>query len=356
MRTTAVYTSPLFLAHDTGRGHAESSERLRVVYRELQRSEIAANLVFPQFAKATTAAIGFNHTREHIREIAATADHVAFYLDADTRTSAESNEAALLAAGAVIDGIGRLARSEIDNGFCLVRPPGHHAERDQAMGFCLFNNVAIGARWAKKHLGLARILILDWDLHHGNGTQHAFYRDDSVLYCSIHQYPFYPGSGALPESGEGKGRGYTVNIPLSPGHGDLEYARLCNDLIAPVTRAYKPELILVSCGFDCMGGDPLGAMRLTPAGIAYMTRIVVELAAELCQGRLLLTLEGGYDLDNMRNGTLAALSELRGGPLAADHPVFLHPEEAGRLRASTATSGSIDQAMHWVGNWWPLKT
>lgn len=355
MRTTAVYTNPLFLAHDTGRGHTESSERLREVYRDLNRQTVAENLVFPEFTKATTTEILRNHTREHIRAIAATARHEAYYLDADTRTSAESYEAACLAVGAVIDGVGRLGRGEIDNGFCLVRPPGHHAERDQAMGFCLFNNVAIGARWAKKHLGLTRILILDWDLHHGNGTQHAFYRDDSVLYCSIHQYPLYPGSGALPEIGEGRGRGYTVNIPLAPGHGDMEYARLCNDLIAPMTRAYKPELILISCGFDCMAGDPLGAMRLTTAGIAYLTRMMVELATELCQGRLLLTLEGGYDVDNVRTGTLAVLGELCGRTLTADQSEYLRPEEAKRLCASSASSDSINQAMLWIGNWWPLN-
>lgn len=349
MRTTAVYAHPLFLAHDTGRNHAENPERLRDLYRELHRPEVSVNLVFPEYTQATPAIIGLNHSKEYIREIAATAAHQALYLDADTRTSAESYQAALMAVGAVIDGISRMERGEIDNAFCLVRPPGHHAERDQAMGFCLFNTVAIAARWAKKHLGYRRILILDWDVHHGNGTQHAFYRDNSVLYCSIHQYPSYPGSGAMPESGEGKGRGYTVNIPLTPGHGDLEYARLCNDLIAPVARAYAPELILVSCGFDGMAGDAIGAMRLTPAGIAYLTSTMAALSAELCQGKLLLVLEGGYNPDNMRNGVLAALTELRGGLLAPDHPEFLSREDAKRMRASTASSESIEQVLGWFG-------
>ncbi len=356
MRQTAVYKSPLFLAHDTGREHAESPDRLREVYRELSRPEVAANLVFPDWNRAAVNAIRLNHTKDYVEKVAATKNHVAYYFDADTRTSAASYEAAQLAAGAVIDGIDRLVRDEIDNAFCLVRPPGHHAERDQAMGFCLFNNVAIGARWAKKRLGMERILILDWDLHHGNGTQHSFYRDNSVLYGSLHQYPLYPGSGSLAETGEGKGRGFTVNIPLASGHGDLDYARLFNELIVPVTRAYRPALILVSCGFDCMAGDPLGAMRLTPTGIAYMTKVMVALAEELCEGRILFSLEGGYNWDNMRDGTLAVLSELRGAPLAVDHPVFLSSQESRRMENSTASSGSIDQAIQWHGALWSLPS
>ena len=181
MRKTAVYKHPLFLAHETGRDHLESADRLRSLYQELERVEVASHLVFPVFQKATTAAIKLNHTPELIREVAATAAHPASYLDADTRTSADSFEAALFAAGAVIDGIKRLEQGEIDNGFCLVRPPGHHAERNQAMGFCLFNNIAVGAKWAIKNLGLERILIIDWDLHHGNGTQKSFYRDNKVF-------------------------------------------------------------------------------------------------------------------------------------------------------------------------------
>jgi acetoin utilization deacetylase AcuC-like enzyme len=355
MRTTAVYRSPLFLAHETGRGHVESPERLHGIYRELDRPEVAARLFFPEFGPAPVSAIALNHSEELIHEVAATAAHPAFYLDADTRTSAASFNAALLAAGAVIDGIDRLARDEIDNGFCLVRPPGHHAERDQAMGFCLFNNVAVGARWARNILGLERILILDWDLHHGNGTQHSFYRDPSVLYCSIHQYPCYPGSGAVGEVGEGPGLRYTINVPLCGGHGDEEYARILTQLIVPVARLYRPELILVSCGFDCMAGDPLGAMRVTATGIASMTRTLVELAAEVCAGRLLLVLEGGYDLDNMRDGSLAVLGELHGAPLAADHPRSLSPSDLERLRAATAASVHVDRALQEANIWWPLR-
>ena len=354
MRRTAVYRDPLFLAHQTGRDHLESPERLRTLDRELDRPEVAGQFVFPDFASATIAAVQANHSREHIREVAATAAHTAFYLDADTRTSNASYGAALRAAGAVIDGIERLDRGEIDNGFCLVRPPGHHAERDQAMGFCLFNNVAIGARWARKRLGYERVMIVDWDVHHGNGTQHSFALGAEVLYCSVHQFPLYPGSGALMETGEGSGRGYTVNVPLISGHGDAEYARVMEELFVPVGRLYRPDLVLVSCGFDCMAGDPVGSMRVTATGIAGLTRRMVELAGEVCNGRLLLVLEGGYNLDNMRTGTLAALGELRGSPLAADHQLLLPPREEVQLAAAALPSHGIDQAIAWARNWWAL--
>jgi len=348
MRRTAVYKHPLFLAHDTGRDHLESADRLRGVYRELERPELAAQLLFPSFAEASLTSIRLNHHPELVREVAATAHHVAAFLDADTRTSANSFEAARMAAGAVIDGISRLQRGEIDNGFCLVRPPGHHAEPDRAMGFCLFNNIAVAAKWAIRHLKLERILIVDWDLHHGNGTQKSFYRTDKVLYCSTHQYPFYPGTGALPESGAGRGQGYTVNIPLGSGHGDMGYARIYNEIFIPLARAYRPQLILVSCGFDLMAGDPIGLQRVTAAGIAYMTRVLVDLATELCQGKLLFTLEGGYSVENMHKGVLAVVSELRGAPLATDHPVWLSPGDLQRFRTARGESADIEQAVRWV--------
>lgn len=354
MRKTAVYKHPLFLAHQTGKNHLETAERLRSIYQELERGEIATRLIFPVFKKATAASIKLNHTPELVRKVAATSAHPASYLDADTRTSADSYEAALFAAGAVIDGINRMELHEIDNAFCLVRPPGHHAERHQSMGFCLFNNVAIGARWAIKKLGLQRIMIVDWDLHHGNGTQQSFYRNDKVLYCSTHQYPLFPGSGALPESGAGRGLGYTVNIPLAGMAGDDEYARIFNELYAPLARAYRPQLILVSCGFDVMAGDPLGSMQVTSAGVAYMTRLLLELAEDLCDGKLLITLEGGYNLDNIRKGALAVLTELYGQPLAGDHPVYLQPQDLERLRSTKVESASLDQAMARAENWWQL--
>ena len=345
MRRTAVYKHSLFLAHNTGRSHPESAGRLERVYWELERLEPAGLLVFPNFDPADQSVIALNHSPELIRKITATADRVASYLDGDTRTSAASSAAALMAAGAVIEGVGRLVRGEIDNGFCLVRPPGHHAEYERAMGFCLYNNIAVAARWALDRRLVDRILIVDWDVHHGNGTQHSFAAIDKVLFCSIHQSPLYPGTGSLSETGEGAGRGYTVNIPLSSGHGDEAYARVMNEIIVPLACSYRPDLILVSCGFDCMAGDPLGSMRVTPAGIAYLTRSLVEVAVEVCRGRLLLTLEGGYSPENMNQGVMAVLSELCGEPLAADHPQWLPPADLHRLRTTRIQTPSIEQAL-----------
>ena len=222
------------------------------------------------------------------------------------------------------------------------------------MGFCLFNSVAIGAAWAVRHLGLQRILIVDWDVHHGNGTQNSFYQSDQVLYCSLHQSPLYPGTGGLRDSGTGKGRGYTINVPLCSGHGDDEYARIFNQLVVPVARSYQPQLVLVSCGFDLMAGDPIGAMRVTPAGIAYMTRVLRELAAELCQGRLLCVLEGGYNPDNMRTGVWAVLGELCGVPLHHDRSEGFDDRTRQRFLRNLSTSADIDQALQWAGNWWPV--
>lgn len=327
MRRTAVYRDDLFLEHQPGFDHVESPDRLMVVYDELDRPGIGTNLVYPRFSPASPEIIGLNHSPALIKRLAETAGRSHDFLDADTQTSARSYEAACLAAGALIDGMQRIVAGEVDNAFCLVRPPGHHAERNRAMGFCLFNNVAIAAAWALATQGMERILILDWDIHHGNGTQNSFYKSNKVLYFSTHQFPFYPGTGALNESGEEEGEGFTLNVPLPGGQGDQDFRDIFNALLVPVTRQYQPEFILVSCGFDIYGGDPLGTMRVTPAGFAGMTRIVQQLAAEVCQGRLLVTLEGGYNLNGMRDGSLAVLTALCGEKLGAAFPDY--PEEVG---------------------------
>ncbi len=357
MRRTAVYRNELFLEHRPGSDHPESPERLRVIYRELDREDTGSHFLYPGFEPASTDIIALNHSRELIARVAATAGHSHDFLDADTRTSEESYAAACLAAGALVDAVNRLDRGEIDNAFCLVRPPGHHAEHDRSMGFCLFNNVAIAARWAVEELGRNRVMILDWDLHHGNGTQHSFYDSDAVLYCSTHQYPYYPGTGAVLETGTGPGEGYTVNVPLAGGQGDREYACIFNELILPVARRFGPDLILVSCGFDIYDGDPLGAMKVTPAGFAYMTRALVELAGEVCDGRLVVTLEGGYNLRGMKEGGLAVLTELRGEKLNAEYPEYLDAEHADQLARSSRSSvslSSLDQVVGVVKNYWDI--
>jgi acetoin utilization deacetylase AcuC-like enzyme len=322
MRRTAVYRDELFLEHRPGFNHVESPERLRVIYDELDREGTGKNLIYPGFAPASLEVIGLNHSPGLIKRISATAGRTHDFLDADTQTSDKSFAAACLAVGALVDGIRRIADKKADNAFCLVRPPGHHAERDQAMGFCLFNNIAVAARWAIETLGMERIFIFDWDLHHGNGTQRSFYDTDKVFYCSTHQYPYYPGTGALVENGEGKGAGFTLNVPLPGGQGDRDFAQICANLVIPVARQYQPEFVLVSCGFDIYGGDPLGTMRVSPSGFAQMTRIMQNLADEVCDGRLLVTLEGGYHLTGMRDGALAVLTELCGEKLHSDHEDF----------------------------------
>ena len=350
MRKTAVYRDDLFLAHDPGPGHPESPDRLRVINEVLDR--VGEDLlIYPGFSPASTEVIELNHSPSLVRQVAATAGQSHGYLDADTQTSADSFAAACLAVGALVDGLTRMDSGGIDNCFCLVRPPGHHAEHDRSMGFCLFNNVAVAARWAMRELGMKRIMIVDWDLHHGNGTQHSFYDTDQVLYCSTHQYPYYPGSGALVQTGNGSGEGFTVNVPLAGGQGDAEYARIFNELFAPVARQYGPDLIMVSCGFDIYNGDPLGAMTVGPAGFGYMTRVMRGLAEDLCGGRLLVTLEGGYNLTGMRDGALAVLAELCGRPVGG---WSLGGDKAAELADSRVPCSQCDQALEMAANYWQL--
>jgi acetoin utilization deacetylase AcuC-like enzyme len=314
MRKTAIFKNDLFLEHIPDFNHVESPERLRVIYEQLQQPPLDKLFLYPEFPPASVEAVELNHTKEHVMQVAGTAGKAFSSLDPDTQTSPKSFDAACLAAGAVISGMEMIVQGKADNGFALVRPPGHHAETSHSMGFCLFNNVAIGARYGLQNLGLQRIAIIDWDLHHGNGTQNSFYTSSQVLYISTHAYPYYPGSGSLGEVGAGEGEGFTVNIPLSGGQDDRAFARIFKEIVVPVTREYHPDFIIVSAGFDTYFGDPLGTMAVTEQGFASMTRQIVDLAAETCDGRLLVALEGGYNLRGLRDGVLAVLAELSGDP------------------------------------------
>lgn len=355
MRKTAIFKDDLFLMHDPGPNHPERIDRLRVIYDFIEKPAHQKLFVFPEFEPAEIDQIEKNHSDGLVRRVADTSGRRYDFLDQDTATSAQSYDAALLAAGSVIKGVDLLMEGEIDNGFALVRPPGHHAEKERAMGFCLFNNVAVAAWHAAISHQLERVMIVDWDLHHGNGTQFSFYDTSQVLYLSTHQFPYYPGTGSLQETGTGQGEGYTVNVPLPGGFGDQEYAAIFNDIVVPVGRSYQPELILISAGFDIYHGDPLGSMSVGPAGFAYMTRALVELAEEVCDGRVLVTLEGGYNLKGQRDGALAVLSELRGGPLVEDDSEFyLDDETAGLLQGSHNPHEAVGRAMEVAANYWKV--
>ena len=354
MRKTAIFNNPLFVDHDPGFDHPESPDRLKVINEVLAREQVSDCFIFPEFFPATHKTIGMNHSTDLMNRVAETAGKIFDALDPDTKTSPDSYAAATLAVGALTTGIDLLQSGEIDNGFALVRPPGHHAEKKQSMGFCLFNNVAVAARYAINNCGLKRVMIVDWDLHHGNGTQNSFYETDKVLYLSSHQFPYYPGTGDVEETGKGKGEGYTVNIPLPGYQGDSDYATIFNDIILPVGREYKPELILVSCGFDIYRGDPLGLMEVTAPGFAYFTRCMVNLAEEVCDGKLLVTLEGGYDLNGQRDGAMAVLSELCGQALDTGYEVTLDDEYAAELCRAEVQHPAIERAMNVAKRTWKL--
>lgn len=353
MRKTAVFKSDLFLMHDPGQNHPERIDRLRVIYSYLDRPEIKEKFIFPSFEPAGKEHLLKNHDKELIDRVASTAGKTFDFLDQDTGTSAQSFDAACLAAGSLMAGVDMLFDREIDNGFALVRPPGHHAERGRSMGFCLFNNIAVAAHHAKDTLGLERILIIDWDLHHGNGTQFSFYDSDKVLYLSTHQYPYYPGTGSVEEVGEGAGEGYTLNVPLQGGLNEKDYAAIYNDVVVPVGRAFRPQLILVSAGFDIFKGDPLGSMSVGAAGFAYMARTLVHLAEEVCEGKILMTLEGGYNLKGQRDGVIAVLTELQGLDDGQENS-FLSDEEYTYLSKQSLTDDGIIQAAHVAKKYWKI--
>lgn len=331
---TAILTSEIFLEHDPGFSHVESASRLAVIHEALAPLMGSPALSFPTPVPAERGDLLRIHSEEHVARIAATAGRSFTSLDPDTGTSARSFEAASLAAGAALEATRLVCSGAAANAFALVRPPGHHAERGWAKGFCLFNNVVVAAAYALEELGLQRVLIVDWDLHHGNGTQNSFYQTDRVLYFSTHMFPYYPGSGALEEQGSGRGEGYNLNVPLSGGLNDAAYAALFNEVLTPVARQYQPEMIMVSAGYDIYHGDPLGTMAVTEAGFAYLTRVVREMAAELCGGRLLLVLEGGYSLQGLRDGVLASLGELAGQAFLPDLESRVAPLAEARFGAA----------------------
>ena len=297
MGTTGLVYDPRYLAHDMGAGHPESPNRLRAIMQRLEQSGLAAELtrIAPRIAEDEWVTLVHRPEYvEHLKREAPTSGRIS--LDADTSMSPGSLTAAYLAAGGALAGVDAIMADQVQHVFCAVRPPGHHAEASRAMGFCLLNNVAIAARYAQKRYGLERVLIVDWDVHHGNGTQHSFEADPSVFFFSTHQYPHYPGTGRATESGNGAGEGFTINVPMEAGEGDDEYRAVFRKVLVPAAEAFKPELVIISAGFDAHRDDPLASMGLTEEGYADLTEIVADIARQHCRGRLLSSLEGGYNL------------------------------------------------------------
>jgi len=317
MLKTALIADRRYLNHFAGRRHPERPERVKVMLEmaeTLDRS--STHLQSPR--EATTDEIALCHDRSYIATIERTAHFEHCDLDPDTHTCADSFKTAMLAAGGVLTAVEAVADGAADNAFAIVRPPGHHALPARAMGFCFFNNVAIAAAYLVRERGLKRVMILDWDLHHGNGTQDIFYESPEVLYASIHQYPFYPGTGAMHEMGTGRGEGYTVNAPVPAGFGDAEYLDIFDQVILPIGRKFSPEFILISSGFDGHFRDPLGELQVTESGFAAMARRLKRLAAECCDGKLVAVLEGGYDLAALAASGKAVIEELG---RSADEPI-----------------------------------
>jgi acetoin utilization deacetylase AcuC-like enzyme len=308
---TGLVMDMQFLQHDTGTGHPENAGRLEAVYNMLETCEYRPHcrLLSPQPCSENDLAQV--HARGYIAKVAATATRPYGALGADTPVSAQSYRAARLAAGGTLQAIREVWSGRLVNALALVRPPGHHAENARAMGFCLFNNVAVGAVFARQTLGVRRVLIVDWDVHHGNGTQHAFERDPQVLFFSSHQHPHYPGTGLYTETGLGRGEGFTVNLPLTKGgYGDNEFAALYQRILQPLALEFDPDLILVSAGFDIHAQDPLGRMRVTAHGFAALTRLLMDIAARCCGGKLVLVLEGGYRRAALKASVRSVLGEL----------------------------------------------
>lgn len=323
--TGVVYHTD-YLKHDTG-AHPERKERLVAIIAHLKKTGIMEKLAHIEPRYAELGEIQYIHTPGYIEKVKTYAAH-EIPLDLDTILSKESYTVALLAAGGAIAAVDAVL-DELDSSFALVRPPGHHATPDRGMGFCIFNNVAIAARHAQK-MGKKRVLIVDWDVHHGNGTQEAFYDDASVLYFSTHQYPHYPGTGWLDEVGSGDGRGYNINVPLPAGTDDAGFISAFEEILVPIALEFQPDIILVSAGQDAHAHDGLADMRMSASGFAVLASIVKSIASKN-GGKIAAVLEGGYDLAVLAASVVAIIDVLMGKEPIARGPFKLDPVVRERL-------------------------
>lgn len=308
---TAFLYHPAFQKHQTGWVHPEKRQRLTAIIGKLKQTGLWERLLHSPVRPASVADLTRVHTPLYVEQIRQACEAGELFEPDDvTLGSPGTYEAALMAAGAVLTAVDAVMGGSAVNAFCAVRPPGHHAERDRALGFCFFNNIAIGAKYLQRRHGIGRVAIIDWDVHHGNGTQQAFYDDPSVLYFSVHQFPLYPQSGRACEQGIGSGKGFTVNCPLAAGSTDSDYRRVFQNDLIPALDRFQPEFILISAGFDAHRDDPLAGMALTEEGFGDLTRLVMQSAAQHCGKRLVSILEGGYDLNALAASVAAHVEAL----------------------------------------------
>jgi acetoin utilization deacetylase AcuC-like enzyme len=345
MRKTMLVVDRRYMNHFAGQVHPERPSRIAAMI-EMAEGLKRSGLRHSAAREASIEELALCHSQEYVAAVERTASCERIDFDPDTRASAETWATARLAAGGVLTAVEAVLEGEAENAFAVVRPPGHHALPGRAMGFCFFNNVAIAASWLVKARGIRRVLILDWDVHHGNGTQDIFYESPEVLYMSTHQYPFYPGTGWLDEVGTGSGAGFTVNAPMPAAFGDDEYLKVFDQLLLPIARQFKPEFVLISAGFDAHFRDPLGGMRITGDGFLAMTRRLQRVADECCEGKMVAALEGGYDLRALAECGRTIVDEL--GRDGDELPMV--------ARAGQRAQPIIQRAQHFLKDYWRINS
>lgn len=328
---TGVVFDRRFALHEMGYDHIESPRRI-LALEEVVNSKIKGDFILIEPRPATEEELTLIHLPSYVSFLQETADRGYFPLVSDTIAGPKTYETACLAAGAGLVAADLILEGKIDNAFALVRPPGHHAESEKALGFCFFNNIAITAEYLRRKRSFNRILIVDWDLHHGNGTQKAFYSSKQVLYISLHQSPLFPGTGSASEVGEKEGAGYNLNFPLRAGKTDSDYLYLFQHLIQPVAELYQPDFVLVSAGFDIMKEDPLGQMEVTAEGCGNITQILIEIARKWASGHLIVFLEGGYNLNALKAGVTEVICRLTGQKSAILPEAHCTPALADEIR------------------------
>jgi acetoin utilization deacetylase AcuC-like enzyme len=339
-RNAVLLFDDKMLAHDTGEQHPERADRLVAIHQTLKSADLD-RVEWQTPTPATREAIERVHAADHIAQVEELRGQSG-RLDPDTVLSPSSVDAAYLAAGAAIDAVDIVHRDPAVSPFALVRPPGHHAEADKSMGFCIFNNIAIAAAYAAAELDYKRILVVDWDVHHGNGTHDSFYDRSDIFVFNTHRYPFYPGTGEADETGLGNGAGYTANVPLPAGMADGDYKHAFETVLQPIADSYEPDLVLVSAGFDSHRLDPLGGMEVTADGFGWLCTMVQRIADEHADGRLALILEGGYSLDGLSRSVMKCVEVLTGESYAIDE----EPSETGRE--------AIEQARRQLRMYWDV--